>query len=469
MANLVRRLSGKVEERDSLSLAFQDYVQYFNYAGNGYMFPFTFSQTLTGDHEKPTPGDYSSLVGVTYRSNAVVFALMMVRQLHFTQARFQFQQVRNGRPGKLFGSTALTPLEVPWPNGTTRDLLGRMIQDVDLAGNCYIVRQGDQLARLRPDWVTILLGSRSNRDAWVPGDPDTEVVAYIFKPGGPAGSEDEIVFPVEMVAHWAPYLDPFANYRGMSWLTPVLREVIADQAMTSHKQKFLENGATVNMVVKYDTDNLELFERYKQLFREGHQGLQNAYKTLFVAKGADITPVGTDLQQMDFKHVQSAGETRLAAAAGVPSILVGFSEGLSGSSLNAGNYSTARRRFADGTIIPLWGGAADALSSIVSVPANAVLAIDSRDVAFMKDDEKDAAAIRQADAATIKSLIDAGYEADAIIDAVTSDDFSRLSGAHTGMTSVQLVPPNQNGNSNGNGNGSMPDGSPIALAQSGTQ
>ena len=462
MASLARRLTGKTEQRDSLPLAFQDYIEYFNYGGNSYTFPFTYTQTLTGDLERPTPGDYSSLVGVTYRSNAVVFALMMVRQLHFTQARFQFQQVRNGRPGNLFGTNALSVLENPWPNGTTRDLLARMIQDVDLAGNCYIARQKDRLMRLRPDWVTILLGSTTRKAEWEPGDPDTEPLAYIYKPGGPAGTEDEIVFPVEMVAHWAPYLDPFASYRGMSWLTPVLREVMADQAMTVHKQKFLEQGATVNMVVKYDTDNLELFERYKRLFREGHQGLQNAYKTLFIAKGAEVTPVGTDLQQMDFKHIQAAGETRLSAAAGVPSILVGFSEGLSGSSLNAGNYATARRRFADGTIIPLWGGAADALAPITQVPSQAVLAVDSRDVAFMKDDEKDAADIRQKDATTLNTLFLAGYDPLEAVDAVTSDDFSRLV-SHSGILSVQVQPASSNGSQNGKSGGTV--GNPKALAQ----
>lgn len=444
-----------------MSLSLQDYAEFFNYGGNTYAFPFTYSQTLTGDQERPMPGDYTSLVGSTYRSNAVVFALMMVRQLHFTEARFQFRQVRNGRPGNFFGTTALAPLEAPWPNGSTRDLLGRMIQDVDLAGNAYIVRQKDRLARLRPDWVTILLGSQTDRSTWVPGDPDTEPIAYIYKPGGPGSKEPELIFPVEMVAHWAPYLDPFAHYRGMSWLTPVIREVMGDQAMTAHKLKFMENGATVNMVVQYDTDNLDLFEKYQRLFNEKHKGLNNAYKTLFLARGATATPVGANLQEMDFRSVQSAGETRLAAAAGVPAILVGFSEGLSGSSLNAGNYSTARRRFADGTIIPLWGGAADALASIITIPPNSTLACDPRDVAFMKDDEKDAAEIRQADATTINTLFMAGYDPDAIIDAVTSDDFSRLAGTHNRMLPVQQQPGSKNGSSNGT------SAHPMIPAQSG--
>src|SRR5205823_2138143 len=35
------------------------------------------------------------------------------------------------------------------------------------------------------------------------------------------------------------------RWRGMSWLTPVLREIQADTATTRHKQKFFENGTVL--------------------------------------------------------------------------------------------------------------------------------------------------------------------------------------------------------------------------------
>jgi hypothetical protein len=75
----------------------------------------------------------------------------------------------------------------------------------------------------------------------------------------------------------------------------------------------------------------------------GHAGVANAYKTLYLTAGADATVVGKDLQQLDFKVVQGAGETRIAAAAGIHPVIVGLSEGLAGSSLNAGNFAAARR------------------------------------------------------------------------------------------------------------------------------
>ncbi len=463
MTSLARRIFGQVEERDSFPLPFQDWVNYFNLGGINYGVALNTTQTLTGNQEKPVPGSYTTLIEQTYKQNAIVFALMALRQMHFSQVRFQYQQMTGGRPGRYWGDSSLQILETPWPNGTTADLLARMITDVDTAGNSFIVREGDTLGRLNPEWTSILLGSKTRRDTWVPGDPDTEVAAYIYKPGGYKHAEPEIVYPPSLVAHWAQYPDPFAVYRGMSWLTPVLREIIGDQSMTAHKQKFLDQGATVNMVVKFPTENLELFERAVSKFRQGHQGLANAYKTLYLMQGMDATPVGSDFQQMTFSEVQAAGETRMAAAAGVPPILAGFTEGLKGASLNSGNYQTARRRFADGTMVPMWEQAAGALATIVKVPSGSRLWYDGRDVPFLKDDAKEEADIRQVDATTINTLTMAGFPPDAIVDAVTSNDFSRLVGTHTGLTSVQLHPPGSEPSLNGNGN--RPSGSTQLVPQ----
>ena len=54
---------------------------------------------------------------------------------------------------------------------------------------------------------------------------------------------DPVIFTTEQVSHFAPYPDPVATYRGMSWLTPVVREVQADRQATLHKLKFFENSA----------------------------------------------------------------------------------------------------------------------------------------------------------------------------------------------------------------------------------
>lgn len=397
--------------------------------------PFLGSSSLNPGRES-IEHDFEGYVRGVYKRNGPVFALMLVRMAIFSEARFQFRQLRNGRPGELFGSKALAPLEQPWPGGTMGDLLARMIQDVDLAGNSFVAMLNGRLRRLRPDWVTIVSASRNEPDLYGAA-LDAEVIGYFYCP--PGSAKETLLLP-NQVAHFAPIPDPEAHWRGMSWLTPVLREVSSDLAATRHKSKFFENGATPQVIVTFDkTVKPETIQKLVATMEYNHEGVDNAYRTLYLGGGADVTIAGKDLGQIDFKATQGAGETRLATAAGVPAAIVGFTEGLGGSSLNAGNYGQARRRFADGTLRPLWRNAAGSLASIIDVPQGAELWYDDRDIAFLREDRKDAAEIQRIKTASIASLISAGYTAGSIIDAIEAEDFTLLE--HSGLYSVQLQPP----------------------------
>ncbi|WP_411090798.1 phage portal protein [Streptomyces sp. 049-1] len=387
--------------------------------------------------ERPLAYDFEAKIQHAYKANGPVFALMLVRQLLFSEARFQFRQIRNGRPGELFGTGALAPLETPWPGGTTGNLLSRMIQNGDLEGNGYVTNYNPgRLKMMRPDWVTIVTGS--NEEPGLPSEAlDSELIGYMYDP--PTGSEPWFLLP-EQVAHFAPIPDPEFQFRGMSWLTPVLREIVGDSAATRHKLKFFENGATPQVVVSMDASvTPEKVKRFQALMDSQHRGVDDAYKTLYLGGGADVTVVGKDLHQLDFKATQGAGETRLAAAAGVPPVIVGFSEGLAGSSLNAGNYASSRRRLADGTMRPLWREAAGSLATLIDVPDRAELWYDDRDIAFLREDRQAAAEIQGLQSRTIRTLVDAGYEPESVTAAVAAEDYSLL--RHTGLYSVQLQKP----------------------------
>jgi phage portal protein BeeE len=359
--------------------------------------------------------------------------------LPFSEARFQYQELLDGRPGRLFDGPSLRLLESPWANAGTGDLLARMEQDVSIAGNCFLTVRSGRLVRLRPDWVTIVSGVRGNGDAG-PLSLDSEVLGYVYQPAGVGvGRYEPEVLSVDQVAHYAPIPDPEAQWRGMSWLTPVLREVAADSAATVHKETFFRRGAQLGVVVKYPAQlSADEVARVAEVFRRGHAGVGKAYETLHLGGGADVTTVGTDLRQLDFRATQGAGESRIAAAAGVGAIIARFSEGMAGSSLNAGNYAAAKRQFADMTLRPLWRSAAGTLTKFVDVPTSARLWPDLRDVEFLKDDLKDAVQITSVQASTIRVLIDAGFAPDAAIDAVEAGDLSRLEGKHSGLYSVQL-------------------------------
>lgn len=379
-----------------------------------------------------TENSFEAYTYAAYKSDGIVFACMLARQLVFSEARFRWQQVdaATGRDGDLFRTPELELLEQPWPNGSTGELLSRMIQDVDLAGNFYAVAEGDRLRRLRPDWVQIALSDVPERAT------EVDVLGYTYWPGG-IGAGEPTFYTVDQVAHWSPIPDPTAQYRGMSWLTPVIREIQADKAATVHKLKFFENAATPNLAVSFkESVTLEQFKAFKKAMDDAHQGTTNAYKTMYLGMGADVTVVGADMRQLDFKATQGAGETRIAAAARIHPVLVGLSEGLQGSSLNAGNFGAARRSFADGTMRPLWRSACDALVTILARPTDSRLTIDPDAVAFLREDRKDAAEIQQIKSATIRQYIDAGFEPDSVVACVDNDDLSLLK--HSGLFSVQL-------------------------------
>jgi len=421
---LQRRGETQTEQRWSLS----DVAEWFAY--NGHQYPLgQLTQTL-GQTGETIPNNFEPIVSRAYYGNGIVFACQVARMLVFSQARFQYQQLRGGRPGDLFG---LPELEVL--NGTDW-LLSRMEQDASLSGNAYIRRTKSGLTHMRPDWTTILLAERPEAAT------SRDVRGYLYWPEGPGGAADPVTYLAEEVAHYAPIPDPLALYRGMSWLTPVLREIEADTDATKFKSSYWVNGATPNMVVSFDAERtLEQVREFRDLWNETHQGADNAFKTAFLGGGADVKPVGSSLEQADVKNVQGAGETRIAAAAGVPPVVVGLSESMQGSSLNAGNYGMARRRFADGTLRPLWAKAAGALANIVSVPGDARLWYDDRHIDFLQEDRRDDAEILATQAQAIRALSDSGAEWDAVVDAVVSGDLARLKGNHSGLFSVQLQPP----------------------------
>jgi hypothetical protein len=394
-------------------------------------------------NEESSGRDFANLIAGGYGGNSVIFACELTRLSIFSEARFQFRRSRYGKLGDLFGTQALEILERPWVNGVTGDLLARMLLDADFAGSSFVARPAerpDRLRRMRPDWVSIVLGSRDEPDR-ANLAMDADVLGYMYHPGGVDSGMGKVrVLLADEVSHFAPTPDPLATYRGMAWLTPVIREIEADSAATEHKLAFFRNGASPQVVVALGPSaRPDQVTEFAAKMNAQHKGALNAYKTLYVGGGADVTVVGRDLRQLDFKVTQGAGETRIAAAAQVHPTIVGLSEGLAGSSLNAGNFAAARRLVADKTIRPLWRNVCGALSTIVDVPSDAILWFDESNIAFLREDRKDAAEIQRIKASQLVEMVNHGWEWQSSLQAVVGENLSYAK--HTGMLSVQLQPP----------------------------
>lgn len=432
--NLLDRLKGADVASERMSI--DEYGQMLNLymqSGLGYQSP-SLMQTLAGGGTERPADNFQGLATQAYAANGVVFACMLVRQLAFSAIRFQFQSFNKGQPSETFGDGTLSLLERPWPGGTTQDLLSRMIQDADLAGNSYWVKQGSELVRLRPDWVSIVGKPRminGGQVGWVK-------LGYLYSEGGISTQREGVPFTVDEVVHFAPNPDPLAVFTGMSWLTPIIREIQNDQSMTRHKRKFFDNGATVNMIIKHDAKaNPDAIQKWAAELQSKHGGTENAYKNLNLYPGADATVVGSNFKDIELRTVQGAGETRIAAAANVPPIIVGLSEGLASATYS--NYAQARRRFADITMHPLWQNVAGSIENIVPAPnSSSRLWYDSNDIPFLREDEADAANIAAVRASTVNTYITAGFKPDSVIKAVTSGDLGLL--VDSGLRSVQLMP-----------------------------
>lgn len=398
---------------------------------------FTLSNSEIKEVSATLPGYLDAL-----RNCPPAFAAQLVRANTVSQARFTYRRkpwVTTGKAREIWGDSSLALLETPWPGGNTADLISRMEWHEGLAGNSYTYRQNDRLRVLRPDWVTLIYGSQQDPD-FAAHALDGDLLGFMYTLGGAfSGGRSTILLPEE-VAHCAPIPDPSAGGIGMSWLTPVIREIQGDVAAADFKVNFFRNGATPNLVIKGLTaptqkQFLDLIDQIET----SHSGVANAYKTLYLGAGADATVVGSSLKEMDFKSTQGTGETRISVASRVPAVVLGISEGLSGSSLNAGNFGQARRSFADTWVYGNLADKAQSLATIIDVPGGSELWFDTTDIPILREDAKDAADIANVQAQMAASLIREGWTAESIVKFLISYDPADLE--HSGLVSVQMQTP----------------------------
>jgi hypothetical protein len=210
----------------------------------------------------------------------------------------------------------------------------------------------------------------------------------------------------------------------MSWLTPVVRDIQGDDGLTTYKIKYLENSASPNLLIKYAAKLQDpTVERIRERMRARYSGPDNAFKTLVLDQGADVTVIGNSLQQMDFSGVSAAGAERILAAGMVPGVLVGL-EPLRGAGRG---YQESMQRLANYWARPQWRSACGALEQICPPPtAGTRLWFDTADIAALQDGilERGQAALVNMQA--VLTARQAGYTHESIVAAVVSGDLSKL-------------------------------------------
>jgi hypothetical protein len=392
------------------------------------LFSFNGSQYLVGQFRNANARHLLGACGPVY-------AVLDRRASIMGEARPAWQRFSKGKPTDLYSTPALETLKRPWPGGSFRQLVGIAEADAAAGGNSYWIRPDRELIRFEADWVTIVTGAVVVNGVEV----GHRLLGYaVEKPGG-----KPTVFEPDEVAHYRPGPSSSTPFRGESWLASVASDASSDIELTHYKGNYLKNGGLPSLAVMYEpTLDMAQLEAFVPVFAEKFTGSVNAGKVMHFLGGRDVKTLGANLDQLAFKATQGAGETRIAAAAGVPASVAGFSEGMQGSSLNAGNYTATRRLFGDAKIRPLLGSFCEAFSTLVPAPEGSRLWYDDTQVSFFQEDVTDEANIRQLKAQTLRNLVDAGFTADSAVVAVETGDFTSL--AHSGLFSVQLQPPGAN-------------------------
>jgi hypothetical protein len=240
-----------VEVRDAMS--WQAYQTLFSFNGNQY---------LVGQFGN---GGSKHLLGAC----APVHAVLDRRASIMGEARPSFQRLEKGKPTELFSTRDLEVLKTPWPGGTFRQLVTICESDVAAHGNSYWIRDGASLARLEPEWVTIVVEKVTVNGVEV----GSRLLGYaVQKP-----SAQGIALEPGQIAHYRPGPSNCEPFRGESWLASVASDASSDVEMTAYKGHYLKNGAMPSLAVLYEPGlDMAQLEQFVPQFASKFTGPMNA-------------------------------------------------------------------------------------------------------------------------------------------------------------------------------------------------
>lgn len=432
--NLLGKIRGQ-RELNTVPTSFDSlFAQY-----NGFQYPLGLNFTQQGTPRQDIENNFEQYVTQIASREGVVAGAVAARAMLLSQVHFKFRALQDGPQAQLFGTPALTPLERFAPPLTRERVLMRAEQHASYAGNAYFyLPLGRTMRLLNPDRVSLIVASDMDPDT--PADQlDGELVGYIYQPEKHKPGNARLLSPFEVV-QWAPEPHPQNPWIGQSWITSVMSEITGDRQISEHSNQFYGNAATPNLIFSFDSEvHEDTIGAYADVINAGHSGSRNAGKNLFIGHGADVNVVGAKLSELNLRDAQGGHESRIAMRSRVPATVLGIREGMQGSALNSGNYNSARRMWSDGWVSPTVDGLCSALAPLIQVPAGAELTSDPARMMFLQEDRKDEAEIGQFQATTIRTLVEAGFDAETVVESVRVGDLSKLK--HTGNLSVQLQPP----------------------------
>lgn len=304
-----------------------------------------------------TPRNYAELAREGFARNAVAYRCVRLIAESAAALPWLLYERREGRTYELDDHPLLALLAKPNPLQSGPELMEAWYGFLMISGNAYleavdVAAQPRELYALRPDRMSLIPGPR--------GWP----VAYEYKAGG-----GKVRFDIDRAAGRDPILHlrlfhPLNDYYGFSPIEAAAAGIDIHNAAGSWNKALLDNGARPSGALIYHgadgQANLseEQFARLKSELGDNYQGTANAGRPLLLEGGLDWKEMSFNPKDMDFIQSKNISAREIAAAFGVPPMLLG----ITGDNTYA-NYQEANRAFYRQTVLPLAGKAARALSA----------------------------------------------------------------------------------------------------------
>lgn len=248
-----------------------------------------------------------------------------------------FKYDKNGNESIVLNHPFFQLLHKPSPNLTQYNLFEATQSYLELTGEAFWylslgerTRKPYEIDYMNPAKVKIATGDNG------------EVIGYTFR----KSDGTEIPLDVDEVIHFKTF-NPDNPYRGLGTVQAGLLQIRTENAASEFQYNFLENQASPSGVIQVTGKiSKEAFAKLKRKWKEGHQGISNAGKTLFIRNGeVKFEKIGLSLSELDMSTLKSMTEEDVLKIFKVPKVILGESDtsGLGRATIEGAEYIFAKR------------------------------------------------------------------------------------------------------------------------------
>ncbi len=226
---------------------------------------------------------------------------------------------------------------------------------------------------------------------------------YEYKPT----PQDKITKKPEEVAHWM-FVDPNNPYWGLAPLQAAAAAVDTDMLAAGWQRQLLGKGGRPGLVVMLDSSLPLNRQKEAQAFINEQMGQGRSVSALVVGGATKAQPLSLNALELDYLNSRKFTREEVAAAFGVPPVLLSFGEAATFANLDA-----AKTALWEDRIVPLLEDYTQGLMSTLFphwglTQAGWRIRADLSGVRALQSNLRTQADVQQVKATTLKTLVEAG-------------------------------------------------------------